>query len=96
MTYLEYIIPAVALIIVQIIVSIKQQRVQDVRTEMNAKEQDMRFEMTIKEIREDLARLEKKQDAHNELIRRVAVLERDNETAFNRIDELRQDIRAKA
>ena len=93
MEYLQYIIPAVALIIVQIIVSMKQQRVQDVRSEMYAKEQDLRFEMTIKEIREDLARLEKKQDAHNELIQRVAVLERDNKTAFNRIDELRDDLR---
>ena len=76
-------IPAVSLIIVQIIVSMKQQRVQDVR-----------FEMTIQDIKTELARLEKKQDAHNELIQRVAVLERDNKTAFNRIDELRDDIKA--
>ncbi len=82
MTYLEYIIPAVALIIVQIIVSMKQQRVQDVR-----------FDMTINEIKSELSRLEKKQDAHNELISRVTVLERDNKTAFNRIDELRADIK---
>lgn len=75
-------IPAVSLIIVQIIVSMKQQRVQDVR-----------FEMTIQDIKAELTRLEKKQDAHNELIQRVAVLERDNKTAFNRIDELRDDIR---
>ena len=72
-----------SLIIVQIIVSMKQQRVQDVR-----------FEMTIQDIKTELARLEKKQDAHNELIQRVAVLERDNKTAFNRIDELRDDIKA--
>lgn len=83
MTYLEYIIPAVALIIVQIIVSMKQQRVQDVR-----------FDMTINEIKTELERLEKKQDKHNELIQRVSVLERDNKTAFNRIDELRDDIRS--
>ena len=76
-------IPAMSLIIVQIIVSMKQQRVQDVR-----------FEMTIQDIKTELARLEKKQDAHNELIQRVAVLERDNKTAFNRIDELRDDIKA--
>lgn len=76
-------IPAVSLIIVQIIVSMKQQRVQDVR-----------FEMTIQDIKTELDRLEKKQDAHNELIQRVAVLERDNKTAFNRIDELRDDIKA--
>ena len=76
-------IPAVSLIIVQIIVSMKQQRVQDVR-----------FEMTIQDIKTELARLEKKQDAHNELIQRVAILERDNKTAFNRIDELRDDIKA--
>ena len=82
MTYWEYIIPAVSLIVVQVIISMKQQRVQDVR-----------FDMTINEIKTELTRLEKKQDAHNELIGRVTVLERDNKTAFNRIDELRDDIR---
>ena len=67
-TILSASIPAVALIIVQIIVSMKQQRVQDIR-----------FEMTIREIKDDIARLEAKQDKHNNLIERVVRLEQNNE-----------------
>ena len=37
--------------------------------------------------------LEKKVDKHNEVVERMAVLERDVKTSFNRIDELREDIR---
>lgn len=46
-------------------------------------------EMTNKEISD----LRKTVEKHNNLVERVAVLERDNKTAFNRIDELRADIR---
>ena len=67
-TILSASIPAIALIIVQIIVSMKQQRVQDIR-----------FEMTIKEIKDDIARLEAKQDKHNNLIERVVRLEQNDE-----------------
>ena len=72
-------IPAIALIVVQIIISMKQQRVQDVR-----------YEMTIKEIKEDLARLEKKQDRHNELIERVVVLEQNDKAQWRYIDALKE------
>ena len=81
MTYLEYIIPAVALIIVQIIISAKQQRVQDVR-----------FEMTIKEIRDDIQRLEKKQDAHNNLLERVVMLEANDKAQWKYIDAFKEDL----
>ena len=64
-TILSASIPAVALIIVQLIVSMKQQRVNDVR-----------FEMTIKEIKDDIKRLEQKQDKHNNFVERVYELER--------------------
>ena len=37
--------------------------------------------------------LRKDVEKHNQLVERVAVLERDNKTAFNRIDENRDDIR---
>ena len=40
-----------------------------------------------------LDQLEKKMDKHNQVIERVTILERDNKTAFNRIDELRADIK---
>ena len=59
----------IAMIVVQIIVSMKQQRVQDVR-----------FELTIKEIKDDIARLEKKQDKHTELIERMVKVEKEIET----------------
>ena len=71
-------IPAISLIIVQVIISMKQQRVQDVR-----------FEMTIKEIRDDIQRLEKKQDSHNNLIERIVVLEQNDKAQWKRIDEMR-------
>lgn len=72
-------IPAVSLIIVQIIISMKQQRVQDVR-----------FEMTIKEIKDDISRLEKKQDSHNALIERMTNVERDTQAQWRWIDELKK------
>ena len=70
-------IPAVALIIVQVIISMKQQRVQDVR-----------FDMTIQEIKEELTRLEKKQDRHNDLIMRMTIAEERIKVANHRIDDL--------
>ena len=70
-------IPAVALIIVQVIISMKQQRVQDVR-----------FDMTIQEIKEELTRLEKKQDRHNDLIMRMTVAEERIKVANHRIGDL--------
>ncbi len=82
MTYLEYIIPAVALIVVQIIISAKQQRVTDVR-----------FEMTIKEIRDDIQRLEKKQDAHNNLLERVVMLEANDKAQWKYIDQFKEEMK---
>ena len=78
-TILAASIPAVGLIIVQIIISMKQQRVQDVR-----------FEMTIKEIKEDIARLEKKQDRHNELVERVVILEQNDKVQWRYIDAFKE------
>ena len=71
-------IPAVALIIVQVIISMKQQRVQDVK-----------FELTIKEIKDDIKRLEAKQDRHNQLIERMTNVERDTQAQWRWRDELK-------
>lgn len=71
-------IPAVSLIIVQVIISMKQQRIQDVK-----------FELTIKEIKDDIKRLESKQDKHNELIERMTNVERDTQAQWKWIDELK-------
>lgn len=51
------------------------------------------LKLELENIKERLGRIEKKQDDANHVRERVAILERDNKTAFNRIDELREDIR---
>lgn len=78
-TILTASIPAIALIIVQIIVSSKQQRIQDLRTDM-----------LIKEIKLDIERLEKKQEQYNNIIERVVKLEMKNEAQWRYIDELKK------
>ena len=40
-----------------------------------------------------MSELEKKVEKHNSTIERVFVLERDMKTAFNRVDELRDDVK---
>ena len=75
MSVLEYIIPAVALIVVQLIVSFKQQRINDIK-----------MDMTVQAIKEDIARLEEKQDKHNNLIERVVILEQRDLTIEKIID----------
>jgi len=64
MEVLKYVIPALALIIVQLIISFKQQRITD-----------FKVDMAINAIKEDILRLEKKQDMHNSLMERVTILE---------------------
>lgn len=46
----------------------------------------------IAHVKDDIGRIETKVDKHNNFVERIAVLERDDKTAFNRIDELRDDI----
>ena len=52
-----------------------------------------KFEDAQKRTDEKIDDLTKKVEKHNNVVERVAVLERDNKTAFNRIDELRGDIK---
>lgn len=40
-----------------------------------------------------LDELEKKVEKHNQVVERTAILERDMKTAFNRVDELRNDVK---
>lgn len=47
----------------------------------------------LENIQQRLERIEKKQDETNHVKERVAMLERDDKTTFNRIDELRDEIR---
>ena len=74
-------ITAAGLIIVQLIVSSRQQRAQDIKVDA-----------ALCEVRKDIRRLEEKQDKHNNLIERTAVLERDVKTAFKRIDENKNEL----
>lgn len=37
--------------------------------------------------------LKKQVEKHNNLVERITILERDNKTAFNKIDELRADLK---
>lgn len=74
-------ITAAGLIIVQLIVSSRQQRVQDIKVDA-----------ALAEVRKDIQRLEEKQDKHNNLIERTAVLERDMKTAWKCIDENKEEI----
>lgn len=78
MTYLQYIIPAAALIIVQLIVSIGDRKATQTK-----------IDMTIKEIKEDIARLEQKQDKHNQLIERVVKLEMKDDAQWKWIDQFK-------
>lgn len=78
MEYLQYIIPAAALIIVQIIISFGQNNSNKIK-----------HEMTVKEIKEDIARLEKKQDKHNNLIERMVILEQNDKAQWNWIDQFK-------
>ena len=74
-------ITAAGLIVVQLIVSSRQQRAQDVKVDA-----------ALAEVRKDIQRLEEKQDKHNNLIERTAVLERDMKTAWKRIDENKKEL----
>ncbi len=74
-------ITAGGLIVVQLIVSSKQQRAQDIKVDA-----------ALSEVRKDIQRLEEKQDKHNNLIERTAVLERDVKTVFKRVDENKAEI----
>ena len=78
-TILTASIPAIALIVVQLIISSKQQRIQDLKTEM-----------MIKEVKMDIERLEKKQEQHNNLIERIVRLEMKNEAQWRYIDEFKR------
>ena len=50
------------------------------------------LKVELEAIKDRLDRLEDKADKHNNFMERIAILERDDKTAFNRIDELRDDI----
>lgn len=78
MEMLKYIIPAAAMIIVQLIISFKQDEVNTVRQNM-----------AIDAIKEDIKRLEEKQDKHNQLIERMVKVESSDKAQWKQIDDLK-------
>lgn len=81
MQYLEYIIPATALIIVQLIISFKQDKVNTIRQTM-----------VTEAIKADIKRLEEKQDKHNQLIERMVKVEASDKAQWKQIDEIKVKI----
>lgn len=92
--FVRYVIPALLLvggnIIVQLIISSKQQKVQDVKLEAALAKYEAVNDKNIEVIQRDIKRLEEKQDKYNHLQERTVILERDLKTAFNRIDDLKE------
>lgn len=72
-------ITASALIVTQMIISRKQQRIQDIKNEY-----------IIKEIQNNLKRMEAKQDKHNSLIERVTMIEQDQKVISRFLDEMKE------
>lgn len=81
MEILKYIIPAAAMIIVQLIISFKQDEVNTVRQNM-----------TIEAIKQDIKRLEEKQDKHNQLVERMVKVESSDKAQWRQIDELKEGL----
>ena len=79
---LQYLIPAIALIIVQLIVSNKNKSIYEVKQDF-----------IIREIKSDIARLEEKQDKHNSIIERMVKVEMNQKAVWKKIDALAEDIR---
>ncbi len=79
---MQYLIPAIALIIVQLIISHKNKSVDEVRQDF-----------IIREIKSDIARLEQKQDKHNSIIERMTKVEINQEAAWKKIDSLSDDVK---
>lgn len=75
---LQYIIPAAALIIVQLIVSYRQDKINNIK-----------YDMTINAIKDDLKRLEGKQDKHNQLIERMVKIESSDDAQWHWIDKFK-------
>lgn len=80
MELLKYIIPAAAMIIVQLIISYKQDEAHVVRQNM-----------TIDAIKEDIRRLEEKQDKHNQLIERMVKVEQSDKAQWKWIDQMKAE-----
>ena len=81
MAILQYIIPAAALIIVQLIVSYRQDKINNIK-----------YDMMIKQVQDDIKRLEQKQDKHNQLIERMVRMEDSDQAQWKWIDTFKNKL----
>lgn len=81
MAILQYIIPAAALIIVQLIVSYRQDKINNIK-----------YDMMIKQVQDDIKRLEQKQDKHNQLIGRMVRIEDSDQAQWKWIDTFKNKL----
>lgn len=81
MEILQYIIPAAALIIVQLIVSYRQDKTNNIK-----------YDMMIKQVQDDIKRLEQKQDKHNQLIERMVRMEDSDQAQWKWIDTFKNKL----
>ena len=81
MEILQYIIPAAALIIVQLIVSYRQDKINNIK-----------YDMMIKQVQDDIKRLEQKQDKHNQLIERMVRMEDSDQAQWKWIDTFKNKL----
>ena len=81
MEILQYIIPAAALIIVQLIVSYRQYKINNIK-----------YDMMIKQVQDDIKRLEQKQDKHNQLIERMVRMEDSDQAQWKWIDTFKNKL----
>lgn len=81
MHLMQYLIPAAALIIVQLIVSYRQDKINNVK-----------YDMMIDQVRKDLKRLEEKQDKHNQLIERMVRVEDSDKAQWRWIDKFKEKV----
>ena len=82
---IQYVFPSLigagAMIVVQLIVSARQGKISDIRNEY-----------IIKEIKNDIKRLETKQDKHNGVMDRMIIVERDLKACWKQVDNLAQSL----
>ena len=81
MDFMQYLIPAAALIIVQLIVSYRQDKINNIK-----------YDMMIQSIRKDIERLEVKQDKHNQLIERMVRVEDSDKAQWEWIDKMKTNM----
>lgn len=83
-------VTALATVISQIITARKQAEMTDLKLRHQHELYEQKTDIVIGEIKSEVARLEAKQDKHNQIIERMTIVEQSLHTAWKRIDELKK------